>query len=155
MEARPISGREPSGEAGGSTKKKETKEPHLEGEESSGDKYVDRVHILQLEVRQSRDVYNSLREAHRKMHKDLQTLRDRLAAAEGILEASRESFASSKEKSTAARAFSKSQRDVDSDTARRNAIESVVDNASRRFAHDASAFVASFPDKWSPPVSTP
>ena len=33
---------------GGSTKKKETKEPHLEGEESSGDKYVDRVHILQL-----------------------------------------------------------------------------------------------------------
>ena len=78
----------------------------------------------------------------------VQTLRDRLAAAEGILEASRESFASSKEKSTAARAFSKSQRDVDSDTARRNAIESVVDNASRRFAHDASAFVASFPDKW-------
>ena len=78
----------------------------------------------------------------------VQTLRDRLAAAEGILEATRESFASSKEKSTAARAFSKSQRDVDSDTARRNAIESVVDNASRRFAHDASAFVASFPDKW-------
>jgi hypothetical protein len=63
---------------GGSTKKKETKEPHLEGEESSGDKYVDRVHILQLEVRQSRDVYNSLREAHRKMHKELQALRDRL-----------------------------------------------------------------------------
>ena len=84
----------------------------------------------------------------------VQTLRDRLAAAEGILEATRESFASSKEKSTAARAFSKSQRDVDSDTARRNAIESVVDNASRRFAHDASAFVASFPDKWSTLVAT-
>ena len=60
------------------SKQKETKEQLLDGEESSGDKYVDRVHSLQLEVRQTRDVYNSLREAHRKMHKELQALRDRL-----------------------------------------------------------------------------
>ena len=63
---------------GVASKQKETKEQLLDGEESSGDKYVDRVHSLQLEVRQTRDVYNSLREAHRKMHKELQALRDRL-----------------------------------------------------------------------------
>ena len=79
----------------------------------------------------------------------LQTLRDRLAAAAAVLEASRDSFANS-----AKQYLAKTQRDVDADTARRNAIESVVDSASRRFAHDASAFVASFPDKWSTLVAT-
>ncbi len=67
-----------SGNNGASGKQQETKESALDGEESSGDKYVDRVHKLQLDVRQTRDVYNSLRDAHRKMHKELQTLRDRL-----------------------------------------------------------------------------
>ena len=50
----------------------------IDDEESTGDKYVDRVHQLQLEVRRTRDTYNSLRETHRKMQRELKTLRDRL-----------------------------------------------------------------------------
>eukprot|EP00945_MAST-04E_sp_MAST-4E-sp1_P001118 g1118.t1 len=64
------------GSSGSKDKKKEEK--IVDEEESTGDKYVDRVHHLQLEVRRTRDTYNSLRETHRKMIRELQTLRDKL-----------------------------------------------------------------------------